>query len=139
MALAHGTREFGERHVEQVLAGSALAKGDIIQSTEATGSNTVDNAATNVAVFGVTLEAISSGAYGLADRARPGDRFWLNVSTGTMAAAEVGKFADIQSETGVTLTESNNDVRIRGWDLTTTDKLIGEFTTPETATPTVLA
>lgn len=139
MAKPHGTRALGARHVHVGLAGSALAKGDLVQSTEATGSETIDNAATNTAVAGFTLEAIASAATGQYDRIRPGDWFWVKVSAGTMAATEVGKFCDIVDELSVTLTESNNDARIRGWDGVTTDFAIVEFGTPESATPTVLA
>jgi len=139
MALSHGTQVLGERHVVQVKAGSTLAKNDILQSTEATGTNTVDNAATNTAVFGFALEAIASGATGLANRIRQGDQFWLKVSTGTVSAATVGKFADIADELSVTLTASNNDVRCVGWDGVTTDFAIFEFGTPEAGTTTVLA
>lgn len=139
MAQPHGTRALGDRHIHVGLAGSALAEGDLVQSTEATGSETIDNAATNVAVAGFTLEAIASAATGQYDRLRPGDWFWVNITTGTMAAAEVGMFADIVNERSITLTESNNDCRIRGWDGATTNFCIVEFGTPESATPTVLA
>lgn len=139
MAKPHGTRALGERHVKTVLAGSALAKGDLVQSTEATGSNTVDNAASNVAVFGFTLEAISSAATGLADRISPGDQFWVKVSSGTVAATLMGKYGDIVDELSVTTTNSNNDCRFMGWDGVTTDFAIVEFGTPESATTTILA
>lgn len=139
MALPHGTRVLGERHVETRLAGSTLAAGDILQSIEATGSNTVDNAATNVAVYGFALEAITSGSSGLCDRIRPGDRFWVYVSSGTVNAALMGKFGDIVNELSVTTTASNNDVRFVDWDGVTTDYAVVEFGTPESATPTVLA
>ena len=139
MAYPHGTQHFGERHVVDCLAGSLLAKGDIVQSTEATGSNTVDNAATNVAVFGIALEAIASGAIGKVLRIRQGDQFWLKVSAGTVVASTVGKYADIVDELSVTLTNSNNDVRCIGWDGVTTDFAIFEFGTPEAGTTTILA
>lgn len=139
MALPHGTRVLGERHVYTVKAGSALAKGDLVQSTEATGSATVDNAATNTAVYGFTLEAIASGSTGLADRIHPGDQFWVKISSGTMDATYVGKFCDIVDELSVTLTNTNNDARIIGWDGVTTNYCIVEFGTPESGTTTVLA
>ncbi len=139
MASVAGTRVLGERHVYVVKAGSTLAKGDLIQSTEATGSMTVDNAASNSATFGFTLEAIASGATGLADRARSGDQFWFKISSGTMDDTYRGKFADIVDELTITLTNSNNDVRIFGWDGVTTTYCYGELTTPEASTPTVLA
>lgn len=139
MALPHGTRVLGERHVRTVKAGSALAANDLVQSIEATGTETVDNAATNAAIFGFTLEAISSGSTGLADRARPGDQFWVKISSGTMADSYRGKFADIVDELSITLTNSNNDCRIVDWDGVTTNYAIVEFGTPESATTTILA
>ncbi len=84
-------------------------------------------------------EAVTSGGTGACDRMRPGDWFWAKVSTGTVSAASVGKFADIVDELTITLTNSNNDCRIMGWDGVTTNYCIVEYTTPESATPTVLA
>lgn len=139
MARPHGTRALGERHVRVGKAGSALAKGDLVQSTEATGSETIDNAATNVAVAGFTLETIASAATGQYDRIRPGDQFWVKVSAGTVAATTIGKFADIVDELSITLTASNNDCRVMAWDGATTDYCVVEFGTPESATTTVLA
>ncbi len=139
MAQAAGTRVLGQQHIYTCLAGSALAKNDLVQSTEATGSMTVDNAATNVAVFGFTKEAISSAATGLVDRAFAGDQFWFKITTGTLAAASVGKYGDISDEVGGTLTNSNNDFRIMGWDGVTTNYAIVEFGTPESSTTTILA
>lgn len=139
MALPHGTRALGQQHIYTVTAGSALAKNDLVATTEATGTNTVDNAATNAAIFGFTREAIGSGSTGLADRAHPGDQFWVYVSSGTVSASLVGKFVDIVNELSVTTTNSNNDARVMGWDGATTDFCIVEFGTPESATTTVLA
>ena len=139
MAQPHGTRALGERHTTVVTAGEALAKGDCVATTEATGTNTVGNAATNVAVLGFTLEAIANAATGLVDRLFPGDWFWVNVSAGTVAASTVGKFADIVNERSITLTANNNDVRVMGWDGATTNFCMVEFGTPESATPTILA
>lgn len=131
------TRRTGVREVVSCLAGSALAKGDLVQSIEATGSTTVDNAASNSAVFGVTLEAIASGSVGLVDRIHPGDIFEVTGITGTMSAAGVFKLADIVDETTVTLTASNNDVRVMGWDGATTNKCYVSFTSPELSTATI--
>ena len=139
MAQPHGTRVLGQEHHSTVTAASALAKKDMVATTEATGTNTVDNAATNVAVFGFTTEAIASAATGDADRLFPGDQFWVFVASGTVAASTVGKFADINNELGITLTASNNDVRVMGWDGAVTNYCIVEFGTPESATPTILA
>lgn len=139
MAQPHGTRALGERHIKTVTAGSALAKGDLVQSIEATGSDTVDNAATNAAVFGFTIQAIASGATGDADRVRPGDQFWVSVSSGTVDATLMGKYGDIVNELSVTTTNSNNDCRFMGWDGATTNFAIVEFGTPESSTTTILA
>ena len=67
MAFPHGTRVLGERHVVTCLAGSTIAKGDILQTIEATGSLTVDNAASNAPVRGIALQAIASAATGDVD------------------------------------------------------------------------
>lgn len=139
MAKPHGTRALGQQHIYTVTAGSALAKNDLVATTEATGTNTVDNAATNAAIFGFTREAISSAATGLADRAFAGDQFWVYVSSGTVSQSLVGKFVDIVNELSVTTTNSNNDARVMGWDGATTDFCIVEFGTPESSTTTVLA
>lgn len=139
MAKPHGTRVLGQEHNYIMLAGSTLAKNDLVATTEATGSNTVDNAATNAAVFGFAREAITSGASGTVDRIMPGDQFWVYVSSGTVSATLLGKFVDIVNELSVTTTNTNNDARVMGWDGSTTDFAIVEFGTPESATPTVLA
>lgn len=139
MASPHGTRALGQQHIYTVTAGSALAKNDLVATTEATGTNTVDNAATNAAIFGFTREAIGSGSTGLADRAFAGDQFWVKISTGTVSAATVGKFADIVDELSLTLTTTNNDARVMRWDGATTDYCIVEFGTPESSTTTILA
>lgn len=141
MAYPQGTRALGERHIFTVKAAATLVVTDIIQTIEATGSNTVDVCATNASVFGFPIQGIASGATGLADRARPGDLFWFKLISGTMDATYVGKYADFTGAlgaTGLTLTNTNNDVRIFGWDGVTTNYVIGEFTSPESATPTIL-
>ncbi len=123
-------------------AAAALVAGDIVQTVEATGSNTVDVCATNAAMFGICTSAIASGAVGDIDQAYPGDQFWVKIISGPMDATYVGKFADLTgalAATGITLTNSNNDFKITGWDGKTTNYCFGFFTTPETATPTVLA
>lgn len=120
-------RKTGKRNIFRATAGSALAKGDILQMTEATGSRTVDNAASDSAVLGICDAAISSAATGLVDVLSPSDQVWVQIQTGTMSATEVGKFADISDETGITLTESNNDFLILGWDGKTTSWCYGVF------------
>ena len=130
------TRRSGRRDVYQCLAGSTLAKGDLVQSIEATGSLTVDNAATNVPVFGVTLEAIASGATGLVDKIHDDEIFEVSSVTGTVGSTTTFKFADIVDELTITLTASNNDVRVIGWDGASTGKCYVIFTTPESSAPT---
>lgn len=137
MAGLHGERASGKRNVFYCKAGSALAKGDIVQSIEATGARTVDNAASNAPVFGVTLEAIASGANGLVDRLSPGDRVWVKVSSGTVSDTLMLKFGDLVDEASVTTTASNNDVRFLEWDGVTTNYAIVGFTTTEAGTATV--
>ena len=50
-AKPHGTRVLGQEHNSIVTAASELAKGDLVATTEATGTNTVNNATTNAPLF----------------------------------------------------------------------------------------
>ena len=95
---------------------------------EGTGSRTVDNAATNTPVLGVAEAAAGSAAECLVDMAHPGDQFWIEITAGTMTDAVVGTMGDLQAENGITLTESNNDFLILGWDGVTTNWCYGVFT-----------
>ncbi len=131
MAYPHGTRALGERHVGTFLAAATIVKGDLEASTEATGSNTVEVAATGKAVLGFALQAAVSTALLDIDQIRPGDRFWVKVGTGTVSASTIGKFFDITDQTAITLTNSNNDGRVVGWDGVTTNYCIVEFIFPE--------
>ncbi len=140
-AKPHGTRVLGQQHIYLMTGNGSttLAAKTLVQSIEATGSNTVDAAATNTAVFGFTKESIAATATGLCDRIQPGDLFWVSVSSGTVASTLMGKYGDIVNGLSVTTTNSNNDCRFMGWDGATTNFAIVEFETPESATPTILA
>lgn len=131
-------RKTGQRDVRNFKAGSALAKGDIVQLVEATGARTVDNAATGAAVLGYTLSAADSAADVLVDILHPGDRVIVTVSAGTVSDTEIGKYADIADEVSITLTESNNDFIQLGWDGKTTTEVEGCFTTLQVAQPTAI-
>ena len=54
-----------------------------------------------------------------------------------MAITEKGKFADINTQDGITLTESNNDCRIIDWDGVAGFADV-EFTTTEQLGPTTV-
>jgi hypothetical protein len=125
------SRKSGQRNITRGLAGSALAKGDVVQSVEATGSNTYDNAASNAAIGGIATHAASSAAEVLVDVLSPGDEVWITITSGTMSDAYIGKYADLADETGITLTASANDFRIKGWDGKTTNLCYGVFMTTE--------
>ena len=134
MALPQGSRTKGQRHVESVLNNNAstFSAGDLVQDVEATGTNSVDVPASNVAVAGFIVDkTILTAATGLLDRIYPGDQFWVKVKTGTLTAASIGKFADLILNSGVnwgiTLTNVNNDVRIISWDGVTTNYCVVEF------------
>ena len=104
-----------------------VAVGDVVQIKEASGS--IILGVTSAEVLGVALEASASGSTTpiLVDVAYPGDEFECRVSTGTMAATEIGDEADLADEDSITLTESNNDVLITGWDGTDTGKAYVTF------------
>ena len=121
-------RKTGERDIWRGTAGSAIEKGDIVQMVEGTGTRSFDNAATNTPVLGVVDAAVGSAAEGLVDMAHPGDQFWMEITAGTMSEASVGTMGDLQAENGITLTESNNDFLILGWDGARTNWCYGVFT-----------
>jgi len=104
-----------------------VAVGDAVQIKE--GSGSVILATTNNEVLGVALEASASGSTApiLVDEIYTGDEFWAKIETGTMADTEKGDEADINSEDGITLTESNNDVLLVAWDGANTDRAVVEF------------
>lgn len=115
-------RETDPRSKKYLVGGSVtVAPGDLVQFKE--GSGSIILGVTNAEVLGVALESSASGSTApiLVDIIHTGDIFEAKVEAGTMAATEIGDEADINSEDGITLTESNNDCIIEGWDGTTTD------------------
>lgn len=122
-------RKTGKRNIQRVLAGSALAKGDIVQTIEATGSRTVDNAATNASVYGILEAAIASAESGQADMLSPGEQVWVQCQNGSvMAESYIYQFVDIYDETGVDLAASSNkDFLVLGWDGVTPGWCYGVF------------
>ena len=91
---------------------SVIAIGDLVQTDESAGD--LIPGATNVAVKGIALKASASGSTTAipVDVLHPGDRVIASVEAGTPASTHNGKFADINSQDGITLTASNNDVRV---------------------------
>lgn len=128
------TRKTGHQNCRRYNAAGTIAVGDAVQFDE---NGEVVVCATNKAVLGVALTAATSATDCLVDIAMPGDQWEATVSTGTMAAAEVGEEADFEDENSLTLTESNNDFLITGWDGYTTTKCIGQFM--KTAATTIAA
>lgn len=121
-------RRTGKRDIFRATAtAEAVAKGDIVTLDNSTGARDVDVAATNTPVFGISDAAADAGATVLIDMLHPGDQVWVQIQTGTMSDTEVGKYADIEDEDGITLTESNNDFLILGWDGKTTNWCYGVF------------
>lgn len=117
-------------------SGTTLAVGDLCESDESAGNIII--AATNEPVKGVIRQAGASASTAAIeiDVAHPGDRFIADVTSGTMTAAYDGKYADIAGTTGamgVTLTNSNNDVRV--YYIGYSDVAAITFTTLETGGP----
>lgn len=136
MATIGFKRITGKEDVRSLLVDTAavIAIGDLVSTDESAGDLIVG--ATNIAQAGIALDASANASTTAIryDKISPGDTFRARVETGTMAITEKGKFADINTQDGITLTESNNDVRIVDWngvdgfaDIT--------FTTMETAGP----
>jgi hypothetical protein len=119
-------------------AGSlATTVGDVMKYKAASG--VVAAATTGTEVLGICLQTTlaASTAPILIDIAFPGDEFQAKIETGTMAATEQGDEADINSDDGITLTESNGDCTITGWDGTNTDKCYVVFNNCEFGSPGV--
>lgn len=117
-------RRTGERDVRLFNSAGTIAAGDCVQFDE---NGEVIVAATNKDIVGIALEDATSSTTVQVDVIHKGDEFEFPIETGTMAEAEIGEEADINSADGLTLTESNNDVIITGWDGVTTSKCYGVF------------
>lgn len=114
----------GKRHIVTRPAAATLVAGGLAQYDEA---GEIIVAVTAKGVLGITQTAATSSTNVDVDILGPGDEVECDSITGTMAASEIGNEADISSETALTLTESNGDFLITGWDGTTTTKLQGIF------------
>jgi hypothetical protein len=129
----------GEQDVRTLLVDTAavVAIGDLVSTDESAGDLIVG--ASNIANVGVALEASAATETAAIryDRLTPGSIWRARVETGTMAITEKGKFADINTQDGITLTESNNDCRIIDWDGVAGFADV-EFTTTEQLGPTTV-
>lgn len=117
-------RRKGHEQCQTFSSAGTIAAKDAVQFDE---NGEVVVAATGAEVLGIALQAATSSDNVLVDVLSPGDEVEATIETGTMAAAEVGEEADINSADGLTLTESNNDFLITGWDGVTTTKCYGYF------------
>ena len=117
-------RRTGERSVRVFDAAGTITKGDVVQFDE---NGEVVVAATNKDIVGIALEDATSSTTVTVDVVNGYDEYEFPIETGTMADAEVGEEADLNSADGLTLTESNNDVIITGWDKVDTAKCYGIF------------
>lgn len=108
----------GNRDIRTLLVDSTtvLARGDLVSTDESAGD--LIAGATNIANVGIALEASASGSTTAIkyDRLKPGDVVRATVESGTPAATTKGKFVDINSQDGVTLTPTNNDARCVDWN-----------------------
>lgn len=119
------TRRKGVRHVVQHNSADTISAGELVQYDEA---GEVISAVTAKGVLGVALQAATSSDTVLVDEFDTDTEVEITGITGTMAASEIGNEADIVSGgLTVTLTESNGDVVITGWDGSTTSKLYARF------------
>lgn len=117
-------RRAGQSRCRRYNSSGTIAAYDVVQFDE---NGEVEVAATSKSVLGICLEAATSSTAPLIDILHPGEEVYATIETGTMAATEVGEEADINSADGLTLTESNNDFVITGWDGATTTECYGVF------------
>lgn|SRR3990167_4191188 len=118
------TRRTGNPRFREFTASGTIAAGDVVQFDE---GGEVAVGATNKGVVGVAVNAATSSTNCIVDIAYPGDEWNATIATGTMAKAEIGQDADLSDENDLTLTESNSDFRITGWDGVTTTSCYGTF------------
>lgn len=139
MATYGFTRLTGKTDVRSMIVATAsvVAIGDLVSTDESAGNLIVG--ATNIANAGVALQASASGSTTAIryDRLTPGSVWRARVETGTAALSEVGKYADINTQDGLTLTESNNDCRVINWN-GVAGFIDVEFTTTEQLGPTTV-
>jgi hypothetical protein len=114
----------GKRNVTTLPAAATLVANGLAQYDEA---GEIIVAVTAKGVLGISQKAATSSTNAEVDILLPGDVVECDSITGTMGASEIGNEVDISSETAVTLTESNGDAIIVGWDGTTTTKLYLTF------------
>lgn len=129
--MAGFVRRTGTPRYKSFPAAGTIAAGDAVQFDE---NGEVVVAATNKAVVGVAVSAATSSTNCLLDLIDVGSEWLMPIGTGTMVAAEIGEEADLGDENQLTLTESNNDVLITGWDGVSTDECYGIFMKPYSTT-----
>jgi len=117
-------RRTGTSEFKVYPSAGTIAAGAAVQFDE---NGEVVAAATAKAIVGVAVAAATSSTNCTIDINHPGDEWVVDVTTGTMAADEIGEEADLETSTGATLTESNNDLLIVGWDGVSTGKAYVQF------------
>lgn len=118
-------RRTGNGRYQEFNSAGTIEAGDIVQFNE---SGEVVVGATNKGVIGVAVNGATSSTTCTVDIFYPGEEVEATISSGTMAAAEIGQDADFADANDLTLTESNSDFRITGWDGVSTNKCYGVFT-----------
>lgn len=86
-------------------------------------SGEVVASATNKDIVGIALEAATSSTEPLIQLLKSGDIIEARGANITMTAASVGNHADQATGNEVSLTDSNKDFLIVGWDGVTTSKV----------------
>ena len=112
------------RYKEYPNTAVVIAKGDACEFNE---GGFVQVAATSEAIVGIATRDSAVSTTAVLDIVDKGSEWLMPIEAGTMVATEIGEEADLNSPDGITLTESNNDVLITGWDTVSTDKCYGIF------------
>ena len=117
-------RTKGKTDVRVFNSAGTIAAGDAVQFDE---NGEVVVTATSAETLGIALEAATSSTTVQVDVLHTDHEVEALIETGTMAQEEVGEEADIASADGLTLTESNADFLITGWNGVTTTQCTGVF------------
>ena len=113
------SRRTGLAHYKEYGANGTITAGDAVKFD---GSGEVVAATSGAEVLGVAMNDATSSTNVLIDLVQPDSEWDVVVESGTTAAASVGDLADLNSADGITLTASNNDVLVTGWDSSTTTR-----------------
>jgi len=111
------SRRTGKSQFKEYPSAATIAAGDLVQFDE---NGEVIVAVTAKNVLGYAVNAATSSTNVTVDVIKGADELAITAVVGTMAASDIGEEVDIASASTATLTASNGDGLIVGWNGDTT-------------------